>query len=144
MTPEEQLASIIYFEGYASIFNNEDIKRDIILPGAFSDSIKNRKSSDVMFLWEHSWDEPIGVLYEISEDLKGLFIRGRLYLRSTYSEEISNPAYGLSIGFLTLKSDIRSDGVRLIHEIDLYEISLVAYPANQQTNISISIIKEPI
>ena len=38
----KQIAPDGTFSGYASLFNTEDLGRDIVLPGAFRDSLRER------------------------------------------------------------------------------------------------------
>ncbi len=130
-----------HFEGYASVFNVVDRGNDLIEPGAFKRSLRDRGAGGVKFLWQHDPKEPVGILDEIFEDSKGLFIRGRLILdveraREAYQLLGVGALDGLSIGFHTLKSKQRSDGVRILHQVDLWEISLVTFPMNEQARIS--------
>ena len=127
------------FSGYASVFNRVDTQKDIIAPGAFSDSLKRRK---VALLWQHNSKDPIGKILRIIENSYGLFVTAQLNLdllkaREVYSllkKEIIN---SLSIGYrvVTSRRDKRS-GIRIITKIDLWEISLVTFPANDRAKIS--------
>ncbi len=47
------------FEGYASLFNREDMSRDVVLPGAFSDCLARRGPSGVKMLFQHDANQPI-------------------------------------------------------------------------------------
>ncbi len=130
-----------HFEGYASVFNVVDRGNDLILPGAFKRSLNDRGTGGIKFLWQHDPKEPVGILDEVREDAKGLYVRGRLILdveraREAYQLLGAGALDGLSIGFHTLKSKQRADGVRLLREVDLWEISLVTFPMNEQARIS--------
>lgn len=130
-----------HFEGYASVFNVVDRGNDLIQPGAFKSSLLDRGIQGVKFLWQHDPKEPVGILDEIYEDAKGLYVRGRLILdveraREAYQLLGAGALDGLSIGFHTLKSVQRADGVRILRELDLWEISLVTFPMNEQARIS--------
>ena len=57
------------FEGFASTFGNLDLDDDVILPGAFRESLKKRSP---ILLWQHQVGEPIGMPEEIFEYEKGL------------------------------------------------------------------------
>jgi HK97 family phage prohead protease len=48
---------------------------------------------------------------------------------------VKSRAVSLSFGFLVLKSHTRSDGIRELTELDLFEITLTPTPANQDTRI---------
>ncbi len=130
-----------HFEGYASVFNVVDRGNDLILPGAFKRSLVDRGAAGVKFLWQHDPKEPVGILDEIYEDARGLYVRGRLILdvgraREAYKLLGVGALDGLSIGFHTLKSNQRTDGVRILTQVDLWEISLVTFPMNEQARIS--------
>ena len=49
------------FEGYASLFNREDMGGDLVLPGAFRDSLARRGVAGIKLLFQHNPSEPIGV-----------------------------------------------------------------------------------
>ncbi len=116
------------------IFNREDMGHDVIAPGAFRESLKERGASGVKMLFQHNPAEMIGVWDEIREDARGLFVRGRLMQEVSRAREIlslmrAGALDGLSIGFKALrgKRDARS-GVRRIEKVDLWEISVVTFP----------------
>jgi len=132
----------ITFEGYASVFNTVDRGNDLVLPGAFAKSLKDRGTQGIKFLWQHDPKEPVGIVEEIFEDAKGLFVRGRLILDVERAREAhkllgAGALDGLSIGFHTVKSRQRSDGVRILSQVDLWEISLVTFPMNELARINI-------
>ncbi|WP_045836043.1 HK97 family phage prohead protease [Hyphomicrobium sp. 99] len=122
------------FEGYASLFNREDLGHDVIAPGAFRDSLLNRGAARIKMLFQHDPAEPIGVWDEIREDARGLFVRGRLTTAVSKAREVlelmrAGALDGLSIGFKTVKA--RRDaatGVRRLEKVDLWEISVVTFP----------------
>lgn len=122
------------FSGYASLFGRVDMGRDIVMPGAFRDSLARRGASGVKLLFQHDPNEPIGVWLALGEDEKGLFARGRLMTEVARAREVlslmrAGALDGLSIGFRTVTG--RTDpatGVRRLHRIDLWEISVVTFP----------------
>lgn len=122
------------FEGYASLFGREDLGRDVVVRGAFSESLAQRGARGVRMLFQHDPGQPIGVWDEIVEDAKGLYARGRLMAEVAKAREVmslmkAGALDGLSIGFKALraKRDARS-GVRRLEKIDLWEISVVTFP----------------
>ena len=125
-------------EGYGSVFGVKDSYDDVIEAGAFSESLKAHKAAGTMpaMLWQHDSSAPIGVWEEMSEDAKGLKVRGRLALttakgREAYELIKMGALKGLSIGFVaTAKSYNDADGVRTLMGIDLWEVSVVTFPAN--------------
>jgi HK97 family phage prohead protease len=121
------------FEGYASLFGVADGVGDMVAPGAFAASLRRRGPSDVRLLYQHFSHAPIGVWEEITEDSRGLYVRGRLVdeveqardVRALLTEGALN---GLSIGFRTLRARRAPGGGRLLQEIELWEISVVTFP----------------
>jgi uncharacterized protein len=123
------------FSGYASLFNKRDNDGDIVKPKAFLKSLKKRKVKDIRMLFHHDFKEPIGVWLDIHEDQKGLFVKGRLLTEIPKAHEIATllrfgGLNGLSIGYRTMKSHNFLNRRELL-EIDLFEISLVAFPMLQ-------------
>lgn len=119
--------------GYGSVFGGVDAYGDTVQPGAFAKSLAKRKPK---MLWQHDMDEPIGVWDEVREDAKGLFVQGRLALKTEGGQEayelLSIGAIdGLSIGFRTIADEIVQGGTRILKEVDLWEVSFVTIPADQ-------------
>lgn len=128
------------FTGYASVFHIIDSQNDTILKGAFAKTLK-RRAGDIKMLWQHKIDEPIGNFISLSEDKHGLFVKGKLMLdvqraKEAYALLQSGVINGLSIGYSVTDADYNDEiGVRLIKEVDLFEISLVTFPANESATI---------
>ena len=131
-------------EGYGSIFGVTDKYNDIIAAGAFVDSLKEHKASGTMpaMLWQHESDEPIGIWTDMAEDAKGLRIKGRLALDTTRGKEAfallkMGALNGLSVGFISKQwsYDTETD-IRTLTEIDLWEVSIVTFPANEKARVT--------
>lgn len=130
------------FEGYASLFNREDLGRDIVMPGAFAESLKRRGARGIKMLFQHDPAEPIGLWEHLAEDARGLFARGRLMPEVARAREVltlmkAGALDGLSIGFKTVaaRRDAKS-GVRRLDRIDLWEISVVTFPMLPEARIA--------
>jgi HK97 family phage prohead protease len=122
------------FEGYASLFGVEDQGRDVVMPGAFRASLDRRGTHDIRMLFQHDPAQPIGLWDDISEDARGLHVRGHLIEDVARARELlalmrAGALDGLSIGFRARRAtrDART-GQRRLHEIDLWEISIVTFP----------------
>ena len=130
------------FAGYAAIFNNEDLGRDVIMPNAFTKSLQRRPAGKVKMLRQHDSDEPIGIWLDLAEDNKGLRAKGKLILetvkgRETHALMRAGALDGLSIGFRTVKDRFdRAKGIRYLEEIDVPEISIVTFPLNPRATVS--------
>ena len=132
------------FEGYASVFGNTDLYGDIIIKGAFLKSLEGR-SAPVAMLHQHDPKQVIGKWLSFKEDDHGLYAVGELTPNHSIAEDVKaslahGAINGMSIGF-----DIPSEGseydkqknVRLIKAIDLWEVSIVTFPANIESRIDI-------
>ncbi|MEE1611230.1 HK97 family phage prohead protease [Microvirga sp. CF3016] len=122
------------FEGYASLFGAADLGKDVVMPGAFSDSLRKRGVRDVRLLWQHDPGQPIGRWLVIAEDRRGLRVRGKLNLAVERAREIhalmrEGAVDGLSIGFRVERARAeRPTGLRRLEKLDLWEISVVTFP----------------
>lgn len=132
-------------EGYGSMFGVRDNYDDVITAGAFAVSLADHKASSTMpaMLWQHEADEPIGVWTEMVEDAKGLRVKGQLCMDTTKGKEAHallkmGAINGLSIGFMSVPgtSKYNDEGVRVLTQIDLWEVSLVTFPANEQARVT--------
>lgn len=126
------------FSGYGSVFGNVDYYGDVVEAGAFTKTLAAKMPA---MLWQHDSAEPIGVWTKIAEDEKGLYMEGRLLTgkvaRASEAHELlkAGAIKGLSIGYRPKawewsKDDI-GDSIRYLKEIDLWEVSLVTFPANE-------------
>lgn len=129
------------FEGYASLFNVEDLAGDIVMPGAFRQSLRERGVRGVKMLWQHDAAQPVGAWLSIVEDHRGLKVKGRLNLASAKAREVlalmrDGAVDGLSIGFRArvARRDAAS-GTRRLYKLDLWEISLVTFPMLPQARV---------
>lgn len=122
------------FEGYASLFNRPDLGGDVVLPGAFRDSLRQRGARGIRMLYQHDPAEPVGVWTHMEEDMHGLFVRGRLATDVRRAREIlalmrAGALDGLSIGFRAISARREAKaGPRRLARIDLWEISIVTFP----------------
>jgi len=135
------------FEGYASTFGNLDSGGDIVEPGAFIESVvaAKRDGRNIPMLWQHDQREPIGVWKDISEDAKGLFVRGTLILdgdqtaQRAYGKLKAGALGGMSIGYRIPPGGAEHDEKRRatrLKKIDLREISLVTMPMNIEARVT--------
>jgi HK97 family phage prohead protease len=129
------------FTGYASVFNVVDAQKDVIRRGAFRRTLLER-GGEVKLLWQHKIDEPIGLFTKIFEDSHGLYVEGKLLLSVQRGEEAyallkSGAINGMSIGYSVVDAEYdNTSGIRLISAVDLYEISLVTFPANEAATVN--------
>jgi len=121
-------------EGYASLFGEVDQARDMMMPGAFAQTLRQRDIRRIPMLFQHDPSEPIGIWLELREDFRGLYARGRLIPDVTRARELlallkAGTSDGLSIGFRTVKGRVDpKTRIRKLEAVDLWEISIVTFP----------------
>lgn len=131
-------------EGYGSVFGVRDAYSDIVAKGAFKKSLSEHKAAGTMpaMLWQHNADEPIGVWTDMVEDDRGLSIRGKLALDTVRGKEAHalvkmGALNGLSIGFYSKSWQYDTENeVRTLTEVELWEVSLVTFPANRAARVT--------
>jgi len=130
------------FTGMASVYGNVDRDGDRVERGAFAKSIEEAKANGIPLLWAHNPQQPIGIITELEETDTGLLVKGRFVLdsqeaSSKYALAKAGAVRGLSIGFITKAAQRDpANGVRTITEIDLREVSLVTFPANELAGLT--------
>lgn len=129
---ESERIGMLIIEGYASRFGRADLNDDVAVAGCFRDSLIRSGAGGVRMLYQHQARSVIGVWDDISEDVEGLFVRGRILDASPEARMVaafvrSGAIDGLSIGFRTVGS--RKDGrLHVLTEVELWEISVVTFP----------------
>jgi HK97 family phage prohead protease len=126
------------FEGLLSTYGNVDKGGDLVEPGAYTKTMRER-SGEVPLLWQHDPHEPIGKL-ELSDTAEGLRVKGTLMLdlptaKKAYLLIKNQVIKGLSIGYEVVKKEM-TGGVRRLKEIKLYEGSIVTFPMDELALIS--------
>jgi len=128
-------------EGYASVANVLDLQDEMIALGAYAKTIQ-AKPDGVPFLWQHWPDSIIGKTIHLAEDSHGLEFEALLSTKTQLAIDAFNLADekfidGISVGINPVThtwveppagSGLKS--YRLLSEVDLWEISLVTFPAN--------------
>jgi len=134
------------FEGYGSIFGNVDSDNEIVMPGAFTQSLVDAKRGgrSIKMLWQHDRTQPIGVWDDMAEDSKGLWVQGRLLIKQNVPR--ADEAYallkaeamdGMSIGYRTLDADPHptKPGIIQLKKLLLREVSLVTFASNDRARV---------
>jgi len=127
-------------KAYGSTFSNVDLVNDAVDKGAFKKSLKKRMPK---LLWGHNMkDVPIGIIDNIKEDDNGLLFEARLpkddaFVRDRLIPQIKiGSLNSFSIGYSTEVSEVdNKTGIRKLKEVNLYEISLVTFPANEKATL---------
>ena len=141
--------------GYAAVFNSKttigDWFTEIIEPGAFARSLS--ENGDIRALFNHNWDNVLGRTksgtLRLEEDNRGLKFEielpntsvARDLAESMSRGDINQCSFGFWITEETWDYSIEPAS-RTIHEVELYEISVVSIPAYDDTEASLVRSKE--
>ncbi|MFD4933409.1 HK97 family phage prohead protease [Streptomyces virginiae] len=136
-----------------------DEVQDLIVPGAFTRTLATRR---VKAAWHHEWKDPVGTVWHVEEWMPGdprfasipggqfwpreagaLVATVQYNLRTTRGRDAyeqvrqwhENNEAQFSIGYKVVAGGAskRHDGVRIIRDLDLYEISPVLHGAHSMT-----------
>ncbi|MET9776151.1 NUDIX domain-containing protein [Streptomyces sp. NPDC006367] len=133
-----------------------DEVNDLIMPGAFTRTLAARP---VKTVWHHDWKDPVGVVWEVEEWLPGdprfkavpdwpaeagALVATVIYNlrtrqgRDAYEQvkqwhEHGQAAFSIGYRVPDTGASKRSDGVRVIHDLDLFEVSPVLHGAHPLT-----------
>lgn len=131
------------FSGYGSVFGVVDSYQEVVAPGAFAESLAEiaAKARPVPVLWQHRSDQPVGIYSALAEDDHGLKVDGKLILDVARAKEAhalmkAGAVSGLSIGYYVRESSFdEKTGIRTLSKLDLVEVSLVTFPANDDARV---------
>lgn len=130
------------FTGYGAVFNNRDDGGDVILPGAFTNTMPRIKAGKVKLMDGHDYwsgtKAVIGKVRDAVEDDHGLFCT--FYVsKGMCGDELLNKIDdgsldALSIGYETITYDVvaasDSSETRYLKELKLWEVSVVVWGMN--------------
>lgn len=119
-------------EGWAAIYDEPDLKGEIVAPGAFAASLSRYGVANVKMLSQHDNDRPIGRWLSLEERGKGLYAVGEITRATQDGRETAHLIEegildGLSIGFNTIRARETKRGRKIV-EAALWEISIVTFP----------------
>lgn len=145
-----------FISGYAAVFNSEteiwEGLNEVILPGAFSDSLAK---SDIRCLFDHDWSKVLGRTkagtLRLEEDERGLKFEVELPNTTTAKDLAESMARGdinqCSFGFIPTEEKWNYDVdpvLRSVMSVELYEVSIVSLPAYSDTEASLIRSKQDI
>lgn len=137
------------FTAYASVFGNVDSYGDVVIKGAFDQSLAEWAATDnvIPLLFGHNMSDPdfnIGSILEAKEDDHGLWVHGGLDLEGPKAQQVYRLLKGRRLSQLSFAYDV-VEGAWIdlkdepsfyeLREVKLYEVSLVPIGANQETEL---------
>jgi HK97 family phage prohead protease len=126
------------FSGWASRYNEIDSYDDMVMPGAYDDTVREL-GGQVVILSDHDVTKSIGMA-RMSLRPEGLWVDAKISLelqdgRDAYIRMRDLGKSGLSIGYDAINKRTRN-GVRELTKIKLYEVSVVQIPALDSARIA--------
>ena len=110
-----------------------------IVQGGVHEPLRRRSAEALVQI---GFEDDTGVYTAVREDAVGLYVEGKLALKTARGAEAyellkMRALSGLSIGFVTREDSYdKVAGVRTLKKVDLWEVSLVTFPANDAARIS--------
>ena len=121
--------------------------KDIIQKGAYTKTLtENRRR--IKYYYQHNLDRPIGKFEELFEDEVGLKFVAKMAIDTIDGKDAyEKMKFGLieenSVGIIPTKT-IPEEGVRIIKEVKLFEISAVSLAANDMAMINSVKAQKPL
>lgn len=135
-----------YLAGWASTPARDQYRSEIV-PGAFQEAIDTRGLSGptgVKFLLDHDWTRPAGVIKVLEYRRDRLWMETQMNLDVSYAKERHEMikmmgGANFSVGFVLQEYDIvtrmvdeEEDTFLQINKADLFEVSSVMFPGNEE------------
>lgn len=131
-------SAALRFAGYAAVFGKRDSGGDVIVPGAFAETLAARKQAGMRLplLWQHRSGQRIGWVDLAEEDRHGLRVIASLSPGSGPAAKAlaEGAVNGLSFGY-RVRDAAPQGGGRELRSIDLIEVSLVTRPMQQLARV---------
>ena len=136
------------FEAIVSVFGNVDTYGDVVMPGAFADTLAEWKSSGdpIPVLWSHMSHDPdyhIGEVLEAEERADGLWVKARIDLDEPKSRKVYKLLKGRRVTQFSFAYDVidagmvKADGESVfeLRKLKLYEVGPCLIGVNQETEL---------
>jgi HK97 family phage prohead protease len=125
---------------YVAAYGNVDSHGDIILPGAFTKTLKENGpgagTNRLRHLKDHMPTFPLGPIEEATDAPDGLILTSKVS-KTSYGNDVleleTDGVYEHSIGYRTIKSQSATSGYKELVELALFEGSSVTWGSNPNT-----------
>lgn len=114
------------FEAIVAVFNNVDRGGDMILPGAFTDTLAawDAKGDPIPVIYSHQWDNldaHIGKVIEAKETDDGLYVKAQLDMSEPFAARVYKKMLGRTLKEFSFAYDVAPGGGN--QNEDVYELS---------------------
>lgn len=142
------------FTAYAAVFGNKDSYGDVLMPGAFDQTLAEWADSDapIPLLWGHNMADPdynIGEVLTAEQDDHGLLVTAQLDLDTPKAAQTYRLLKGRRVNQMSFAYDVTDGGEQTrpadngagdehfyeLRGVKLYEVSVVPVGANAETEI---------
>jgi HK97 family phage prohead protease len=133
------------FEALVSAFGNLDSQGDIVMKGAFADSLKDWEASGnpIPVYWSHRMDDPdfnLGQVLTATETDQGLHVKAQLDLSNPKAAQVYQLFKGRRVTQFSFAYDIvdfteTDTGAWELNKLKLYEVGPTPIGANQETDL---------
>ena len=145
------------FTGYAAVFGNIDLGGDMVVKGAFAESLKSRYADNgqgIPVYWNHDLDNPfanIGLTSKAVEDDHGLLVTVPVDESTDYGKQVARLLKEGRVTQMSFSFDVKEgafvetdkDYYYELRALDLFEVSVVPVGMNQATEIvSVKALRE--
>lgn len=137
------------FNGYASVFGNKDSYGDVVIAGAFAESLKTygENGAGIPCYWSHQMNDPkmcIGWTTKAVEDEHGLYVEVKLDLENPNGAQahklmkagvVRQMSFAFAVNDYAFAENEELGQHVELRELDIFEVSVVQVGANQETEI---------
>lgn len=136
------------FEAIVSVFGNVDSYGDVVVKGAFTDTLAEwaAKGDPIPVYWSHRMDDPdfnIGEVVEARETDEGLWVKGRLDLDSAKAAQVHRLLKGRRVTDFSFAYDIVEAGWATqdeeeyleLRKLKVHEVGPTPIGANDETDL---------
>jgi HK97 family phage prohead protease len=136
------------FEAIVSVFGNVDSYGDVVMPGAFADTLAEWKASGnpIPVYYSHRMDDPdynIGHVLEAAETDEGLWVKAQLDLDAPKAVQVHRLLKGRRLTQFSFAYDIAEAGWAKngdqeyyeLRKLKVYEVGPTPIGANQETEL---------
>lgn len=140
------------FSALVSVFGNKDDVGDVVIPGAFTESLAEWKASGnpIPVIWSHDWSDPfshIGAVTDAKETEQGLEVTAQLDLDNPKAEQVYRLLKGGRVTQFSFAYDVEEgawiekddngvhDAYYELRKVKVYEVGPTLVGANQETDL---------
>src|SRR5258707_3119750 len=128
-------------DGYVAVFGNVDQGGDVVLPGAFANTLRywSKQAQPMPLIADHdlSSEGVIGSVHNARKDTTGLLVKARFSsdrkAQSIRTKMIEGHLRGMSFTYETVKhhlGTVAGKSVRYLQEVKIFEATVTPFPMN--------------